>query len=55
MGLIKQIFVFIAIVALIYIVLFVYLAFFREDFADLSKLEIFMKAPKLLWEVVKEI
>jgi len=55
MGFIKQIFVLILILGLIYTGLFVYLAFFREEFADLNKLEIFMKAPKLLWEIVKEI
>ena len=55
MGLIKQILVLILIVAIIYIGLFVYLAYFREDFTDLNKMEIFMKAPKLLWEILKEV
>jgi len=55
MGLIKQIFVLIVILTLIYIGLFVYLAYFREDFVDLNKLEIFKKAPKLLWGIIKEI
>jgi len=55
MGFIKSVLILIVILALIYIGLFVFLAYFREDFADLSKLEIFMKAPKLIWEILKEI
>jgi len=52
MGLIKQLITLIVILAVIYLILFSYLAFFREEFADLTKLEVFLKTPRLIWDII---
>jgi len=54
MGFIKSILTFIIVIILIWVALGIYLKFFSNSFPEILTRELFFKAPKYIWELIKD-